>query len=82
VNVSESKGQSPDPAIIKLVRVTDYKVKQTAASKDENQVVRIVEVSYYRSDQMVVNTITERELWVWDPEKTQWNLKSGLPDFK
>jgi hypothetical protein len=31
---------------------------------------------------MVVNTITERELWVWDSEKKQWNLKSGLPDFK
>ena len=82
VPVSESEDQSPSPEIIKLVRGTDYKVRQTAASKDENQVVRIVEVSYYRSDKMIVNTITERELWVWDDEKKQWNLKSGLPDFK
>ena len=70
VPVSESEDQSPSPEIIKLVRVTDYKVRQTAASKDENQVVRIVEVSYYRSDKMIVNTITERELWVWDDERS------------
>lgn len=82
VNVSESEGQSPDPAILKLVRVTDYRVKKTAASEDENQVVKIVEISYYRSDKMVVNTITERELWEWDQQNKQWNLKSGLPDFK
>ena len=82
VNVSESEGQSPDPEILKLAKVTDYKVKKTAISDDDNQVVKIVEISYYRSDRMIVKTITERELWQWDKEKKQWHLKSGLPDFK
>jgi len=72
----------PDPQLLKLVRVTDYKVRKTAASEDENQVFQFVEISYYRTDKMLVQTITVREIWQWDKEGSQWRLKSGLPDFK
>jgi hypothetical protein len=78
----ESEEKSPDPEIVKLVRVTNYKVKRTAISPDEKQIAKIVEISYYRSDTMIVNTITEQELWEWDDENQRWDLKSGLPDFK
>ena len=82
VNPQASQARLPDPAILKRIRVTDYRVKKTAASQEENQVVQIVEVSYYRIDKMIVNTITERELWEWDNETKQWSLSSGLPDFQ
>jgi hypothetical protein len=82
VDPSTIEANPPDPQILKLVKVTDYKVRKTAASEDENQVYQYVEISYYRTDKMIVNTITERETWEWDKEGSQWRLKSGFPDFK
>lgn len=82
VDPATIEANSPDPQILKLVKVTDYKVRKTAASEDQNQVYQIVQISYYRTDKMIVNTITERETWEWDSEGKQWFLKSGLPNFK
>jgi hypothetical protein len=61
---------------------TDYVIKKTAVSEDQNQVIQIVEVTYYRNDRMVVKSIPEKELWEWDEEAQKWELSSGLPDFK
>ena len=82
IKSSANKSDSPDPEIIKLVRVTDYIIKKTAVSEDQRQVIQIVEVTYYRNDRMVVKTISEKELWEWDEKAQKWVLSSGLPDFK
>jgi hypothetical protein len=65
-----------------MVRVTDYAIRKTAVSENQNQIVQIVEVSYYRNDQMVVKSIRVKELWEWEPEAQKWELSSGLPDFE
>ena len=72
----------PDPELMKMIKVTDYTIKKTAVSEDQTKVVQIVEVQYYRNDRMVVQTIREKELWVWDTEKKKWELSTGLPKFK
>ncbi len=82
VDPSTLEANPPDHQLLKLVKVTDYKVRKTSASEDENHVYQLVEISYYRTDKMIVNTITERETWEWDNEGKQWLLKSGLPNFK
>ena len=82
VDPATIEANPPDPQILKLIKVTDYKVRKTATSEDGKQVYQVVEISYYRTDKMVVKTITERETWEWDKEGSQWRLKSGLPDFK
>ena len=82
VDPATTKANPPDPEILQRVKITDYKVKKTAASEDQNQVYQIVQISYYRTDKMIVKTITERETWEWDKEAKQWLLKSGMPNFK
>ena len=82
VDPSTIEANPPDPQILKLVKVTDYKIRKTSASEDQNQVSQIVQISYYRTDKMIVKTITERETWEWDKEAKQWLLKSGMPNFK
>jgi len=46
IKSSANKSDSPDPKLIKLIRVTDYVIKKTAVSEDQNQVVQIVEITY------------------------------------
>ena len=80
--LERSESPSPDPEILKIVRVTDYGLKKTVASDDETQVLQIVEISYYLTNRMVVKTVTDRQQWEWDTDAQQWRLKSGWPDFK
>ncbi len=82
MKASANKSDSPDPELVKLIRVTDYVIKKTAVSEDQNQVIQIVEVTYYRNDRMVVKSIPDKELWEWDEKAQKWELTSGLPDFK
>lgn len=79
---SEKKPDRLGQSIVKNVKVTDYRVRKTAVSQDESQVVQIVEISYYRTDNVVVNKIMDHQLWEWDPEKSQWYIKTGFPHFK
>ncbi len=79
---TEEDSNSPDPELLKMIRVTDYAIKKTAVSEDQTQVVQIVDISYYRNDRMIVKTIREKELWEWDVEKKDWQLSTGLPKFK
>lgn len=79
---TEEDSNSPDPELLKMIRVTDYTIKKTAVSEDQTQVVQVVDISYYRNDRMIVKTIREKELWEWDVEKKDWQLSTGLPKFK
>lgn len=79
---SEDDSNSPDRESMQMFKVTNYSIKKTAVSEDQNQVVQIVEVQYYRKDRMVLETIREKELWEWNAEKQKWELSTGLPKFK
>ena len=72
---TEEDSNSPDPELLKMIRVTDYAIKKTAVSEDQTQVVQIVDISYYRNDRMIVKTIREKELWEWDVEKKRLAIK-------
>ena len=64
------------------LRVTSYKVKQTIMSKDETMVIQIVDFEYYRTRNVTLRTITDRQKWEYDEEKERWYLVSDLPKFE
>ena len=79
---SEREKNPPDESFYKRIKVTAYKIKKTAFSDDETQAIQIVEISYYRIDNVIVKSFSDHQLWEWDTEDRRWYLKSGLPAFK
>ena len=68
--------------LLKVIRVTEGKVKRVVISKDMQRVYQEVTIRYYRNDQMVERTIQDHQKWQFNPETGQWLLISGLPPFK
>ena len=79
---SERIANPPDESFYKRIKVTDYKMKKNALSEDETQAIQIVEISYYKIDNVVVKSILDHQVWEWDTKKNRWYLKSGFPAFK
>lgn len=74
--------QAADVRDFSDLRVTSYKVKQTIMSEDETVVVQIVDFEYYRTRDITVRTLTDRQRWEYDKEKKRWYLSSDLPRFE
>ena len=71
----------PDMIALKKVRVTSYKVKRLKAAADKSQVQQIVEIGYYRMDDVTVKTILDQQLWVYNNDAQRWFIRSDLPAF-
>ena len=74
--------EAPDVQDLSDLRVTSYKVKQTIMSEDETVVIQIVDFEYYRTRNVTLRTLTDRQRWEYDEEKERWYLTSDLPRFE
>ena len=74
--------QAPEVQDYSDLRVTSYRVKQTIMSEDETIVVQIVDFEYYRTRDVTLRTLTDRQRWEYDDEKERWYLTSDLPNFE
>jgi hypothetical protein len=73
---------SPDPALLKHIKVTSYNVQNTTTSADHAEVNMTVEIIYYHDERMTLMTITDRQTWKYDPEIKAWYITTPLPAFK
>ncbi|MBI5580453.1 MAG: hypothetical protein HY895_14965 [Deltaproteobacteria bacterium] len=64
------------------VRVTDYQVKLVLVSEDARKAGQTVDITYFRSGNPRIKTLTDQQLWEFDAVRNDWFLKSGFPDFK
>jgi hypothetical protein len=82
--LKESAGgkNPPDLDKLKMIKVIEYEVKETSLAPDQSRVLQVAEIQYYRDDAIVVKTVTDRQVWEYDPAFNNWYLVSGLPDFK
>ena len=78
----ENGGDQPDMDSLKKVRITSYKVKKLIAAADQSQVQQIVEINYYRMDDVTVKTIKDQQIWVFNDKAQRWYLRSELPAFR
>ena len=67
---------------LKNIKVTSYSVKKVSVSEDQAEVRQIVEIGYYRVDQVTLKTMRDQQVWAYNPTVKRWYLQSGLPLFK
>jgi sensor c-di-GMP phosphodiesterase-like protein len=67
---------------LKDIKVTSYSVKKVTVSEDQAEVRQIVEIGYYRVDQVTLKTMRDQQVWIYNPNVKRWYLRSGLPLFK
>jgi hypothetical protein len=82
--LKDDGGTAPPPDIQKLenIKVASYDVKNIKRSEDKSQITQIVEIKYYKRNQMIVTSIRDEQVWVYDSHQRSWLLKTGLPSFK
>ena len=79
---AQTESNPPDFKKLKNVRVTSYDVKQIIPMDNKLKIRQIVEINYYKTDNMIEKTLTYDQLWEYDAKNENWSLKSRLPDFK
>ncbi|MBC8432483.1 MAG: hypothetical protein H8D96_11250 [Desulfobacterales bacterium] len=79
---AQTESNPPDFKKLKNVRVTSYDVKQIIPMDNKLKIRQIVEINYYKTDNMVEKTLIHDQLWEYDAADESWSLKSRLPDFK
>ena len=50
--------------------------------EEDVRVRQVVKISYFKTDDMVVKSMADDQLWEYDPELHTWQLLTGLPKFK
>jgi hypothetical protein len=72
------------PTVFKDLRVTGYDVVQppVVARVGQPEATQIVTIDYLYEDRQVVKTITDHQVWRYDPKLKRWWLGSGLPKFE
>ena len=73
---------SPDPALLKHIKVTSYEVLNTTTSADHAEVKMTVEIVYYHDERMKLATLTDKQIWKYDPEIKAWYITTPLPAFR
>jgi hypothetical protein len=79
-------GQAPsqyvDIKTLKDFKVTSYDVTKQFMPEKAKRMERVVEIGYYKKNQMNVKMITVQETWEYDPSSKKWLLKTPLPSFQ
>jgi hypothetical protein len=73
---------TPDPDFLKHIKVTSYNVLNTTTTDDHAEVSLEVEIIYYHDERMTLSTLTDNQLWKYDPEIKDWYITTPLPAFK
>ena len=71
---------SPDIEELKQIKVTSYVLNQATVSEDVMEIQQVVEIQYYRVNQMKEKTLIDRQTWKYN-EVSGWRLASGFPKF-
>jgi len=73
---------TPSPDTLKHIRVTSYETVNMTAF-DDNSIMNIqVEIVYYNDDTMKLLTLTDNQVWKYDPDIKSWYITTPLPAFR
>jgi hypothetical protein len=75
------EAQGIDFEKLKNIKVTGYEVKQVTVSDNKHNFAQLVEISYFKKDDMIFRTFNDEEVWEFDQTKDAWFLYSGFPEF-
>ena len=63
------------------IRVTAYRQVSSQVLEDGNEVSITVQIDYYNNDTFKVNTLTDKQVWKYDPVESAWYITTPLPAF-
>ena len=63
-------------------RVTAYEPRFLKVLEEDARIRQIVKISYFRKDNLIVKTISDDQLWEYDPERDSWVLTTGFPKLE
>jgi len=75
-------GSTADTARFKSIRVTAYNTVGKTESEDRSKAQVDVVIRYYNEYTMRELTITDHQLWEYDPAEKTWYITSPMPAFK
>lgn len=64
------------------IRVTSYRQLNTQMQADGEEVRVTVKIDYYNTDTLKVVTLTDNQVWKFDPDETAWYITTPLPAFR
>lgn len=70
------------PAGLDNIRVTGYEAVQPPRQVDEKNAEQVVVIDYLHEDVQRVRSLTDRQLWRYEPATGTWWLYSGTPLFE
>ena len=63
-------------------KVTAYELRTFTVVEEDVRVRQVVKISYFKTDDMVVKSMADDQLWEYEPEQHAWQLLTGLPELK
>ena len=63
-------------------KVTAYELRTITVVEEDVRVRQVVKISYFKTDDMVVKSMADDQLWEYEPEQHTWQLLTGLPELK
>jgi len=63
-------------------KVTAYELRTFTVVEEDVRVRQVVKISYFKTDDMVVKSMADDQLWEYDPGEHTWQLLTGLPELK
>ena len=65
---------------LNMFKVTAYNLRSFAVFDEGMTAVQTVEIKMFNNTHAIERTITDEQVWRYDPELKNWLLHSGLPD--
>ncbi len=65
---------------LQMFKVTSYTLRAFAVTDGGMTAIQTVDIKMYNNTQAVERTITDEQVWRYDPALKHWLLYSGLPD--
>ncbi|QSA97054.1 hypothetical protein [Methylococcus sp. EFPC2] len=77
----QSVRRALDSKSLQDIHISSYDPIYRKELDEGDRAEQIVEIRYYREDEGVEKSVTDRQAWRYDREKQQWFLESDLPKF-
>jgi hypothetical protein len=80
--LKHEEGAEKPPINLENIRVTGYEVLRPPVIHEADKAEQLVRIDYVLSDRQRLESLSDRQQWIYDQDTSSWWLASGLPAFK
>ncbi len=78
----EKAKEAKIPNNLNNIRVTHYEVMTPPVKMGEHRISQIVSIHFVLKDRQIEKTLTDRQIWEFDPEEKHWFRINPIPGFE